>query len=57
MNLEQLETKLAVKLDELKKLKEEVGVLQNTITLLTCSEKDEDCKWLDDLLDVVKPLP
>jgi hypothetical protein len=55
MDIEKLETKLAVKLDELKKVREEVGLLQNTITLLTCTEKDHECKWLDGILDFLEP--
>lgn len=54
MDISQLETKLAVKLAELEKIKEEIGLLQNTLTLLTCTEEDKECKWLDNILEVVK---
>ncbi len=54
MDVPQLETKLAIKLAELQKIKEEIGLIQNTITLLTSTEEDKDCKWLDNILDLIK---
>jgi hypothetical protein len=54
MDIEKLEARLAVKYAEAKEINKEIALIQNTITLLTCTDKDDDCKWLDNILDVIK---